>query len=359
MSTSDNRQYTMNEAIDMLASGEDFTDYDAILAACREGRYLGARDRLRQKIKRLRDNGVIEERQQPKGFRYKPENRYYLTRTEQDRVAKGIKTTKGNQAARLYLTEGLQLIMNGEHAVEPKYKLECVAGLKNRELITQTDLEAYLGCSVITFRYEEKFETERTVIFSPHYLNEYNGRWSLVGFMHEGQATKAVHIPIDRIKPRYDNEGSPEPTFRVIEGQELAELGITFRHADPGYWNRRYADVVGISIDESREPQDICLKTHTFRDHMYLKTKPLHPSQREAHRDRDGKFRPYNDQNETHFDRERGEGYFTLRVRVNFELKAKILSFADGISVVGDEDFAAEMRRLVASMAARYGGSGR
>lgn len=348
---------TLEEWIDALASTDEFTNYKSILSNLPECVNKEKRkkeyDRLRTIVTRLFDQGYIEKRKKPNGFRYKKEHQYYFARKRQKDIATSIMTKSGHEASKLYLTDGLNLLMEGERADEPKYQLEYISELRNGDLIKK--LELYLGCYVIQFNYLEKFETEVTIIFSPHLLKEYNSRWNIVGFRHcDKEEPYPTHIPIDRIVRKHDQDGQ-DTTFKKLTPIELEKLDITFKTVSPGFFKQRYRDVVGMTIYPDMETELVCLKTHSYQDHMYLKTKPIHPSQTEVHLDLKGNFIPWENQTECHFDRENNEGYFTLEVKINFELRAKLLGFGAGVSVVAPESFVDNIKKLLTKMASRYG----
>ena len=259
----------------------------------------------------------------------------------------------GHEASKLYLTDGLNLLMEGERADEPKFQLEYISDLRNGDLITK--LEPYLGRNVIQFDYLEKFETEVTIILSPHLLKEYNSRWSIVGFKHDGNKEPyPTHIPIDRIVRKH-NQGGRDTTIKKLSSKDLEELKVTFKTASPNFFKQRYRDVVGMSIYPDMKTELVCLKTHNYQDHMYLKTKPIHPSQMEAQLNLKGNFIPRKNQAECYFDKEKNEGYFTLNVKINFELRAKLLGFGAGVSVVAPQSLVDNMKELLTKMASLYG----
>lgn len=346
----------MEEWIDTLASTDEFTNFESILShltCANEDKRIKEYNRLRQIVTRLNKLGLIEKRKQPKGFRYKKEHRYYFARKYQEDVAMSIETKSGHEASKLYLTDGLNLLMEGEKADEPKFQLEYTSDLRNGDLIKK--LELYLRQKVIQFDYLEKFETNVTIILSPHLLKEYNSRWNIVGFKHDaGKDPYPTHIPIDRIVRKHDQDGR-DTTIKILTSKDLEKMGITFKTASPGFFKQRYRDVVGMTIYPDMETELVCLKTHNYQDHMYLKTKPIHPSQTEVHPDRQGNFLPWKKQAECHFDHEKNEGYFTLEVKINFELRAKLLGFGAGVSVVAPQSLVDNMKELLTKMASRYG----
>lgn len=357
------KKLSLDECFDQLASKDEYTTFKAIIELYDPegtGDIKSMNNCLRQKLKRLRDNGKKVEVLPGRitQFRYKPEYRYAITRGQQKNMENQLKHGQNPDVARLYLTDGLSLLMEGMHAREPKFQMEQIDNLRNGDLITQTKLENYLGCNIIQFKYMEKFRKEILVTFSPAFLKEYNSRWNIVGFLYDLDHPDAepipCHIPLDRVVRDGMIYGDKRVTFKSYTAKEAKEyLHLCFKSADPGFFEQRYRDVVGMIIPD-QPVEMIVIKALTFEDYMYLKTKPLHPSQQEVVRDLKGRFHPYQNQQEDHFD-DRKEWLFTIRVKWNFELMAKILGYGSGLCVEGEGGLADRIKKEIAKMAQNYG----
>jgi len=352
----------LEECFDKLAS-EGFTTYaDIAKLYDPDGRSRNNISVNLRKIKeRLKTEGKLEEdpeSRKPVRFRYKSGHEYALTRKKQKDVEMQLKSTHGSNASRLYLTDGLSLLMEGQHAPEPKYEIEEIAGLRNGDLIIRTNLEKCLGSNIIQFKYMENFEKKITITFSPALLKEYNSRWNIVGFLHDVEHPDAepiaCHVPLDRVVRDGIDVGSQKFTFKSYTDQQaLEQLGLRFKKAAPGYFEKRYHDVVGMTVPEDREVETIILKALNYKDYMYLKTKPLHLSQQEVYRDLQGNLHPYRDQQVDHCNN--NEWLFTIHVKWNFELKAKILGYGKGLLVESESNFVQDVKEEIAEMARNYG----
>ncbi len=351
----------LEECFDELAS-KGFTTYaDIAQLYDPNGERSILKTNLRKIKQRLKEEGKLEEdpnSRKPVRFRYTPGNEYALTRKKQKDVEMQKKSTNPD-ASRLYLTDGLSLLMEGQHAPEPKFEIEEIAGLRNGDLILRTNLEKCLGNNIIQFKYMENFENKIEITFSPALLKEYNSRWNIVGFLHDVEHPDAepiaCHVPLDRVVRDGINVGSQKFTFKSYTDQQAyEELGLRFKKAYPGFFEKRYQDVVGMTVPENREVETIILKALSYKDYMYLKTKPLHQSQQEVHRDLQGNLHPYRNQQEDHCD-DRNEWLFSIRVKWNFELKAKILGYGKGLLVEGESIFVQDVKQEIADMARNYG----
>lgn len=105
---------------------------------------------------------------------------------------------------------------------------------------------------VLKVAYHEKYQIAKTVIFHPHYLKEFNGRWHILGsieridslsnqtIINEGQ-----NIPLDRIDEK--------PTI-IYDIEYLFPSKIKY----PEYFN----DIVGVTHVENEKLHDIVVRIH-------------------------------------------------------------------------------------------------
>ncbi len=157
-------------------------------------------------------------------------------------------------------------------------------------------------------------EQAETYSFSPYYLKEYNSRWFVIG-KSEGYETFSV-FALDRIcKITETDKSSKETDYDFSE---------------------RFADIIGVTWSENLKTERIFLQVH-IDTWPYIKTKPLHESQRRW--------------------REGDEDDFTgisLDVQVNYELIANILYRGSGVKVIGPESLRLKMREEVNLMKGYY-----
>lgn len=147
---------------------------------------------------------------------------------------------------------------------------------------------------VLEVTYEPFGKEAATSIFHPWYLKQYNNRWFLFGFDQDKPELSVTNKAVDRIKD-----------FKKIDSLEHKACKID--------WKEYFKDVVGVTKPEGAKPEKVVLKFSSNRA-PYVKTKPIHPSQREK-------------------DLPGGGLEVTLNVIVNNELKAVLYGFGPDLEV--------------------------
>ena len=141
------------------------------------------------------------------------------------------------------------------------------------------------------------------VILHPHVLKQYSNRWFVLGY-NEGYDKNCWNLAIDRIVNLEETDGK-------------------FRKNDVD-WEEYFFDIIGVTRPEGGEVWDV--KLH-FTPSLapYIKTKPLHPTQK-------------------HKEKEDTGLEVVIKVIPNYELEKLILSFGEGVRVLVPD----ELRMLVA-----------
>lgn len=152
-------------------------------------------------------------------------------------------------------------------------------------------------------------------VISPYLLKEYNGRWFLIGRHHA--LNRLYTFALDRIKEARPSQLQP---FRSMP------------EFDPDtYFN----DVIGVTIMDGRQVEDICFRATPLRA-RYLLTKPVHHSLRVLREGAD-----FVD--------------FSLRLIPNYELESWLLSFADEVQLLQPQWLVEKLRQRLERAAERYG----
>lgn len=176
---------------------------------------------------------------------------------------------------------------------------------------------------VLSIDYKPYDEDMVTLVFHPHYLKEYNGRWHLFGYAEEPESKEGVDLALDRIanKPRevYKRE---------------------FIKAPERFYESFFKNRVGVSHHENCSPEEIHIRAHTLYIHRLMETKKLHESQETV--------LPF----EKHDDGCYGE--FTVYVEVNNEFIGRILQMGDGLEIVSPQNVRNQFRERVEKMAELY-----
>ena len=175
---------------------------------------------------------------------------------------------------------------------------------------------------VITFNYLPFDEPLLTMVFHPHCLKEYNGRWYLYG-LAEDRDPAMIHVAIDRMASR------PKICPRK-----------NYIPADKGYYQHLFEHMVGVTHLSGHEPEWVCLRVHTKYMSRLIETKPFHPTQTTKE-----PFGVYED----------GEyAEFMLHVEVNNELKGRFRQLGADLEVMAPECLRNEMQTELDEMLSRY-----
>ncbi|MBR6989509.1 MAG: WYL domain-containing protein [Bacteroidaceae bacterium] len=315
--------------IDEQCSGGQFITYKEILC-----KYYGEplssigslpeHSSLKNLICELRRNHAIEFKNgvdAKEGFRYVSGKAAFFRKKEERKLLE----QKVGDDRRLFLIGGLEVLLNHKVVSEPPIQLECIIGLKNIKLVKDL-ANFYLGKQVISFRYEEGYKNLVEVTIHPHLLKEYNSRWFLFGYgYHQDGSLRIENRAIDRIL--YRKLGDIKP-----------HKDIEFIPAPRDLYKDYFKDIVGVSKNEGT-PEIITIRTTEDKVHNLIKTKPIHPSQKE--------IKQCNN-------KEGVEGEFIIEVIPNIELQKLILGYGSGVYVPGDGEFQKRIRETVSRMARMY-----
>ena len=176
---------------------------------------------------------------------------------------------------------------------------------------------------VLSIDYKPYEEEKVTIIFHPHYLKEYNGRWHLFGYAEEPEPKEGVDLALDRITNR------PREVYKR-----------EFVKAPDRFYESFFKNRVGVSHHENSSPHAIHIRAHSLYVYKLMETKKLHESQEMV--------LPF----EEHKDGFYGE--FTVYVEVNNEFIGRILQMGDGLEIVSPKEIRDIFRKRVANMAKLY-----
>lgn len=146
----------------------------------------------------------------------------------------------------------------------------------------------------------------------PYYLKQFNDRWYLiaqaVGYDRFG------HFALDRI-------------------DSFEEIDMHYKESDIDF-EEYFDDVIGVTVPERLEPVDVVLRVSNNRFN-YIKTKPLHLSQRIV-------------------SEENNFTTISINVKINKELISLILSFGSDIEVLSPAPLRAEIAKRIRVMSCNY-----
>ena len=264
--------------------------------------------------------------------------RKYLRYTEE---GFSIFTKKLSEEEENLLSEVLNTLgqFEGLDSFEWLDSLKSRLDIKEHRRIIQFDSNPYLANSnllgslftaisnkqVLALKYHTFNNPEvREVVVYPYLLKEYNKRWFLIVGVEDGTL---LNFAIDRI-----DGFEPMPNIDYIEpGEELEE------HFD---------DIIGVTLHKDSPLESILLWVANDQ-YPYVKTKPIHGSQREIKGERLVELREK-------YAKLRGGHFIELSCIVNYELEQLLMSFMDKVVVLSPVTLVKEVAERVQHLAFKY-----
>ena len=183
--------------------------------------------------------------------------------------------------------------------------------------------EAITNKMVQEIDYKPFDEEEVTLMFHPHYLKEYNGRWHLFGHAEGKEPEYGYNIALDRIQSK--------PRERSM---------IEYVAAPKHFYDEFFKDIVGVSHMKEAQKEHIVIRARSLYIYKLMDTKPLHQSHTVVR-----PFAQYED----------GEyAEFSVDVEPNNEFYGRILQMGAGLEVVSPESVRNEIAQRVHNLADLY-----
>lgn len=184
--------------------------------------------------------------------------------------------------------------------------------------------EAIRDKRVLKIKYKPYEEESVTLIFHPHLLKEYNGRWFLFGHASNRMPEFGYNLALDRIEERPD----------------IWPLSEKYIPAPKGFYAEFFRNIVGVSHLKDSKPEKITIRATNYVVFKLTETKKLHHSQCTIK-----EFRKYED----------GEyGEFMLYVEPNKEFIGRILHMGEGMVVTSPPPVRNMFRETVLKLADLY-----
>jgi len=146
--------------------------------------------------------------------------------------------------------------------------------------------------------FDSKSAVELTI--HPYQLREFNNRWFVLASTDEYKERNLGIYGLGRIL------------------EEPQKLNIKFLNVKPELINNYFKDIIGVTNFIDKQVENIKFEIFGNRA-FYVKTKPWHPSQQIVANNKDSKI-------------------FTLRVKINNELIALILSYSNDIKILSPDN---------------------
>lgn len=144
----------------------------------------------------------------------------------------------------------------------------------------------------------------KEVVVYPYLLKEYNNRWFLIVGVEDGTI---LNFALDRI-----DDFKPMPHIDYIEPDEDLES--------------RFDDIVGVTLFKDKPTEEILLWVNE-EGFQYVKTKPLHGSQRDVKGEEDKAVRE-------RYPALQGGRFFRLQCILNYELEQLLMSKMNQLVVI-------------------------
>lgn len=193
--------------------------------------------------------------------------------------------------------------------------------LTNIELLPML-YEAIRDKRVLEIKYKSM---EEPLVFHPHILKEYNGRWFLFGHAVGKEPEFAFNIAIDRL----------------CECSEVSPLKKHYIPAPKGFYSEFFKHKIGVSTNkDSRPAESVIIRARNYRMFNLIETKKLHPSQ--------SILKPYGEYNGVKY------GDFTIHVEINNEFIGRILQMGAGLVVISPDWVRDIFKQRTANMAELY-----
>ena len=198
--------------------------------------------------------------------------------------------------------------------------------VRNRDLVPK--LYGYIkNQRVLSITYIPRFEDDKReqLVFHPHYLREFNGRWFLFGHAEGREPENGYNLAVDRI-------------------ENVSKKYGKWCGAPEGFYEDYFRDIVGVTHDEKNqknpEPCHVFLRAHSKYMFGLVKTCPLHHSQKIV----------------TDFGEHDGKEYgeFELYVEQNKELIGRILQKGGKLEVISPLDVRDMVKKEVQEIMRRY-----
>lgn len=172
--------------------------------------------------------------------------------------------------------------------------------LENKTLMAEI-FSSIRAKSVIKITYSKFNDNQvREVILSPYLLKEYNQRWYIIGGAND--TGKILNFALDRIK-----------SIQILSGFEYRNPPLDL--------TEHYEDVIGITYLDSSPIYKIIFWI-SESSAPYIRTKPLHGSQKELKYDKEKTIREK-------FDVPKGGALFSIECRENYELIRELTNFEE------------------------------
>ena len=190
--------------------------------------------------------------------------------------------------------------------------LESNIDLKGIEYLSSF-YDAIVNEQVLEVEYKDfKSEEPFSIMFHPYYLKQYNNRWFVFG-LNEKLDIPTWTLALDRV-------------------ESISQVRGEYRECDID-WHDYFYDIIGVTRIPGNEIQEVVLEFSRVSA-PYVKTKPLHPTQKI----------------------EEIDGKLIVRIKVipNYELESQILSYGENVEVLEPADLKRRIETKLSESLSNY-----
>ena len=183
--------------------------------------------------------------------------------------------------------------------------------------------EAITNKTVLEIGYKPFDEEEVTLMFHPHYLKEYNGRWHLFGHAEGKEPEYGYNIALDRIQSK------PREKARV-----------EYVPAPKHFYDEFFKDIVGVSHKMDAQKEHVVIRARSFYIYKLMDTKPLHQSYIVV--------KPYAQYDDGEY------AEFSVDVEPNNEFYGRVLQMGAGLEIISPVSIRNEIAQRAHNLADLY-----
>lgn len=221
-----------------------------------------------------------------------------------------------------FLSETVDLLDLGRKNMQEQQIMESSidCNLRNIEQLPYI-YECIRDKKTLRVEYSAGYTEKRTIIFHPHFLKEFNGRWQIYGYTPDNrdeEPSQGFIVPIDRII-------------------SFTEVDVPYQEPEGIDYSTFFNDFVGFSYKDTAL-QEIVIRIHALYMFNIVDTKPLHRSHRVI----------------TPFNSEQGYGDISYIVRPNTEFYGKVLQMGSDLEIISPKEVRDEIAKRITDMNSRY-----
>lgn len=209
-------------------------------------------------------------------------------------------------------------IASMRYKLEPVILLESNERLRGLEYITKLH-DAIMNKEPIEITYKSFRSAEaQTFCFSPYILKEFRNRWFVFGDRHDFTYSPLCNLALDR-----------------IEGITAAPKGEHYLEDSDFHPSTFFKDMIGVTRNIESPVEHVTFMA-SATEAPYLRTKPLHQSQKELGVQPDGSV------------------MFCIDVILNHELERDLLGYGEGITVLSPDGLVEKLHKRLTDAIGKY-----